>query len=223
MEKKIVAFFIVVLLAGLIGGYSLSYVVYDLQTQNLKRDLDRLNDKLDAINSTLLNTLNDLQSEVSNLTSQVTNLDSTIEDRFYDVNTAIWNINSLVVRIDSTLLTILDKLFPTSENLKFTSAYAVARTNATGTYFDIKMKLNNTGSSTLTISEIFVNGWPWSDLANKTSQNLIGVTLDPGAAKDNGLIILKSGTTSIWKSGMAVEVMIGTAGGKEYPHVVILP
>jgi hypothetical protein len=120
--------------------------------------------------------------------------------------------------------------FTRFEKLEFTSGYCVARpVNATLTYFDIRMKLKNTGSSALTISEIFVNGVPWSDLANTVSTNLLGpdptyssnVTLEPGGAKDNGLITLKSSTT--WKSGMAVEVMIRTAGGKDYPKVIILP
>jgi len=108
--------------------------------------------------------------------------------------------------------------FTRFEKLEFTSGYAALDA---GGNFDVKLKLKNTGSAALTIDQLFINGVPWADLVNATSQNLVDITLNPGDTKDDGLIELTKGTT--WKSGMAVEILIRTAAGRDYPKVIILP
>ena len=78
MEKKTVTFFIVFLLAGLVGGYILNYTIYQPQIQSLRNELDTLNLKLDTFSA-------NYQKSIANLTAIIANLNATSnQDKFFN-------------------------------------------------------------------------------------------------------------------------------------------
>jgi hypothetical protein len=110
--------------------------------------------------------------------------------------------------------------FTRFEKLEFASGYASR--DDVNLEFDLHLKLKNTGSAALTIDDIFINGIPWSDVgAEGLSENVIDETLEPGEELATGLIVLDEGTSYV--SGMSVELLLRTVGGKDYPKVIVLP
>ncbi|MEM2126908.1 MAG: archaellin/type IV pilin N-terminal domain-containing protein [Candidatus Bathyarchaeia archaeon] len=131
--------------------------------------------------------------------------------------------------------------FTRFERLEFQSAYVYTDT----TYFNITVKLKNTGSADATLDMIILNGKPfdaywneggnvtiynlsqqWSDvdennmLGNNSINNLNNVTIKPGYDFTLGIQLVKG---SSWKSGMTVEIMIQTTSGRQYPKSIMLP
>ena len=132
----------------------------------------------------------------------------------------------------------LGAAFTRYEKLEFTSGYAVY--NATSQKFDIRITLKNTGSADATIDVVFLNAKPSADyalapyttslLVNSTvfiPAGFIGKTLTPGDS--TGVVVISvyrngdGGRTTVWKSGMSVELMIQTVAGKQYPKVIVFP
>ncbi len=123
--------------------------------------------------------------------------------------------------------------FTKYEKIEFSAAYVTR--DATNSDFIIHMDLKNTGSAAATIDPAYIlyNGkpataYPAADQPVTTGFNTLvtpatatPMTLDPGKAATNSQIVLADGGT--WVSGMTVEVMLHTAGGKDYPKVLTLP
>jgi hypothetical protein len=202
VEKKIFASLIIALMVGLAGGYTLNYVIYQPQIQNLRNDLGTLNAKLENYQ----NAINDLEAAVSNL-------------------------NAIVKKSNSTSQSNATSQTPPSnestfyENLEFLSA------NATkiGTNFEIDFSLQNTGTSSAVLAELSLDGIPQDGISDLTSiifngttyskSELLVVYLNPGDAV-NGTLTLMGGVNFV--SGMSVELTLWTAR-ENYPIAVILP
>ena len=127
----------------------------------------------------------------------------------------------------------LGNAFTKYEKVEFTSGYADLVDNKFVTILNFK----NTGSATATVDNatIFYNGKPsvafiTDDQPNALFNNCTTavtatvtkptVNLMPGQS-GNATITMTSGNT--WISGMTVEVMLHTTGGKDYPKVITLP
>jgi len=111
-------------------------------------------------------------------------------------------------------MTGITGLFTRYEKLEIVSAYATA---TTGGGFEIHLTVRNTGTTTVTIDEIFINGVPFTGTVNYGG-DFTDHSLDPG---DSGTITITLGTGYI--SGQIVEVKLHTAAGNEYPKSVQLP
>ena len=113
--------------------------------------------------------------------------------------------------------------FTTVENLQITYAYAEKRVDTqSGTeHWAIVLKVENKGTVTATIDEIFVNGVPVGHINGASTDPSIGggISIDTGG---NRTIIVRL-PTDRYKSGQQVEVKLHTASGKEYPKMVTLP
>jgi len=111
--------------------------------------------------------------------------------------------------------------FTRFERLEITSAYAEkGKGTAEETIFTIYMVVNNTGSASATINEIFINGKP-HDAAGAEASDFIGKTIDPGGGI-GGKITLSTDKIK-YISGQTVEIVLHTASGKDYPKSVLLP
>jgi FlaG/FlaF family flagellin (archaellin) len=112
--------------------------------------------------------------------------------------------------------------FTRFEKLEFVSGYI---SNSNSTWFDITVTLKNTGSADATLDLVFLNAKPYTayvDDSNVTVTYAGDTTLNPGDSI-NAVISLKRGTTTVWKSGMSVEVMIQSVAGRQYPKTINLP
>ena len=111
-------------------------------------------------------------------------------------------------------MTGITGLFTRYEKIEVISAYAVK----SGANFDIKVSVKNTGTTTATIDNIFINGIPYNDPSiGATVTPSLPQTLDPGGSVEFTI------TISGFSSGQIVEVKLHTASGNEYPKSVQLP
>ncbi|MCC5990023.1 MAG: DUF4352 domain-containing protein [Thermosphaera sp.] len=108
--------------------------------------------------------------------------------------------------------------FTTVENLQITYAYA----EKTSTGWRIQLKVENKGTGTATIDEVFVNGVPIGQIegANIDPEIGNGISINPG---DSRSITITLSSSNGFSSGQQVEVKLHTASGKEYPKMVTLP
>ncbi|MEZ0394575.1 MAG: archaellin/type IV pilin N-terminal domain-containing protein [Desulfurococcaceae archaeon] len=129
--------------------------------------------------------------------------------------------------------------FTGTENLQIVNAYAVAGTNGWNVYLTVK----NAGTTTASVTDIFVNGVPYGQItvSTATTSTIIvsyvtttsggatspfspPVSIKPGETYVFKLFIPKgSGTPFSFSSGQSVEIKLHTASGKDYPVQVILP
>ncbi|MFZ8790874.1 MAG: DUF4352 domain-containing protein [Thermosphaera aggregans] len=111
--------------------------------------------------------------------------------------------------------------FTTVENLQITYAFA----EKTDDGWQIRLRVENKGTGTATIDEIFINNRPhqqaraevYVNNTNKTGNITISIS-----AGDSEEIIIYLPSTG-FSSGQQVEVKLHTASGKEYPKMVTLP
>ncbi len=95
----------------------------------------------------------------------------------------------------------------------------------------INIQVQNTGTAQATINNIYLNGQPANTYttaepiingtALTTISSISSQTLPPGATCVYTLSLPQS--TSVWASGMSVEVSIQTAAGNSYPKTMTLP
>jgi hypothetical protein len=104
------------------------------------------------------------------------------------------------------------------EKMTFTSVNASMDLDGN---FTIIFKMQNTGTRTLTVNDLVINGTQWISLQDKISENLINVTLATGMSKSDCMIRLKSGGT--WTSNLTIEIVLLTAAGMEFSFNVTLP
>ena len=112
--------------------------------------------------------------------------------------------------------------FTTVENLQITYAYAEKLDDGR---WNITLKVENKGTGTATIDEIFINNRPhqqaraevYVNNTNKTGN----ITIPISAGGSEEIIIYLPSTG--FSSGQQVEVKLHTASGKEYPKMVTLP
>ena len=118
-------------------------------------------------------------------------------------------------------------LFTRFEKLEVSYCYA----EYSDSKWTIYVKVRNTGTADATISNIFVNGKPfssWTAISTGGVSIVGGTTFDPanGYALSAGSEVSFTITISEgneFKHGMSVEVKIVTASGQEYPKLTNLP
>ncbi len=96
----------------------------------------------------------------------------------------------------------------------------------TAIYYDgtnVQVIVNNTGSTDVTITDVFVNGIPDNSKVSSPAG-----TLPFTVAVGGGQQITISGppssiTSGNWQSGITYEVTVHTASGKDYPKSVTIP
>ena len=112
-------------------------------------------------------------------------------------------------------------IFTRFEKIEIRSSYATATENN----YVVHLLTFNSGSSSATIDELYINGQPAKDLAKCDPKEVCdgdpatGVTLKVGASQE--IIITIDKTT--FSPGVTIEVMVHTASGKQYPTAVLLP
>ncbi len=132
----------------------------------------------------------------------------------------------------------LGSSFTKYEKVEFTTAY-VDYGKSDAANFTISMQVKNTGSAAATIdtTSILYNGKPASAYMDSNSKCTVTVyyngaetpqiTLSPGETSKLFKIELSTTnpptTGAYWSSGMTLEIMLHTTGGKDYPKVVVLP
>ncbi len=95
--------------------------------------------------------------------------------------------------------------------------------------YRVYMQLKNTGTNTLTINNIFLDGKPYNAqyATNRVPggqlayQTLVGVVLQSGQSTTTASIWLPVG--GMWNSGDYVTIEIETSAGRHYPYTVVLP
>jgi FlaG/FlaF family flagellin (archaellin) len=105
--------------------------------------------------------------------------------------------------------------FTAVENLQITYAHAEKLT--TGDW-KITLRVENKGTGTATIEQVFVNNMP-IDYTIRQLNITLPVSINPGQSRGME-ITLASG---YFTSGQQVEVKLYSATGKEYPKMVTLP
>ncbi len=101
--------------------------------------------------------------------------------------------------------------------------------------YQISMHLKNTGTNTLTIINVYLDGKPWNAQSARVpggqiayQVNLIGVpasVLQTGQTLTNAFIYLPAGGPGggMWNSGNYVAIEFETAAGRHYPYTVVIP
>ena len=109
-------------------------------------------------------------------------------------------------------------LFTGFEQLQITSIYD----NSSG----IVITLQNTGTSTATITDIYINGFPSSatGLQVKVGKTAVSfpITLKPGNQTTLLLSFPKTPSQFTVTPGVSLEIKLHTAGGKDYPKLIVL-
>jgi len=108
-------------------------------------------------------------------------------------------------------------LFTGFEQLQITSVYD----NSSGIVITVK----NTGTSTATITDIYVNGLPSSETGLQVNGQAIGngITLNPGENKTLVITLPHNGNGHFTVGpGVSLEIKLHTAGGKDYPKLIVL-
>jgi len=127
-------------------------------------------------------------------------------------------------------MTGITGLFTRYEKLEIVSAYATAQA---GGGWTVTLIVRNTGTTDVTIDNIFINGIPYNTLegANAfsdlkadgdTVSEPLSIALKPGDSKTITFDLTSEGTYK-FTSGQVVEVKLHTAAGNEYPKSVQLP
>ena len=105
--------------------------------------------------------------------------------------------------------------FTAVENLQITYAYA----NKTETGWSVQLKVENKGTGTATIDEVFINGKPITQITGATIDPTTSTSIDPGG----DVTIIINLPKAAFSSGQQVEIKLHTASGKEYPKMITLP
>jgi len=116
-------------------------------------------------------------------------------------------------------MTGITGLFTRYEKLEVISAYATGNESSGWT---ISIIVKNTGTTDVTIDEIFINGKPSSAWSGKITFPSLPQSLSPGSQTTLTLTVQPK-TTSSLSSGQIIEVKLHTAAGNEYPRSVQLP
>jgi len=123
--------------------------------------------------------------------------------------------------------------FTRYEKMEFVSGYAVYNEGTKN--FDIVIRVKNGGSADATLDLVFLNAKPSKDYTLNNTVTItptafIGATLKPGDETSATIsltraVLLGDGVTwsTMWKSGMTVELMVQTVAGRQYPKVIVLP
>lgn len=206
LNKTLVALFALVLVAGLAGGFILNYVIYQPQIQDLKNDVDKLNNALADNFTNYQTSLDNLTAEVSNLNAIIAKQNSTSQQTS---NQSTSNqTGELVERLDFLSISAVN------DGGNFTISFALKNTGTAGVAIDF-LYLNFTMQPYVTdLSSIVINGvtYPQTDL--------LALVLRSGDTA-NGVISLTGGST--FASGDLVDLAFHSVIGNYYDRTVVLP
>ena len=94
--------------------------------------------------------------------------------------------------------------------------------------YRVAMQLKNTGTNTLTINNVFLDGKPYNSPSSRTpggqlayQQSLVGIIMQTGQVITTGNVYLPVG--GMWNSGDYVALELETSAGRHYPYTVVLP
>ena len=128
-------------------------------------------------------------------------------------------------------LTGITSGFTQTENLQIVSAYAQGNAN---NGWALTLSIKNTGTTTASITNVFINGRPYSSVTGVTVYVAVGTTnqtlsqwggsvpVKPGENATVTIIIAPQ-STSGFTDGQMVNVKVHTASGRDYPATVTLP
>jgi hypothetical protein len=120
-------------------------------------------------------------------------------------------------------LTGIVERFTTVENLQITYADAtIAFYTYKGSFITgwcVQLEIENNGTGTATIDEIFINGRRAKHIYNVTISEDLPLSIEPGQIYIIRIYLPKGA----FSSGQEVEIKLHTASGKEYTKKVILP
>ena len=108
-------------------------------------------------------------------------------------------------------------LFTGFEQLQITSIY--------DDQDGIHITVQNTGTTTATITDIYVNGFPSAQTRLQVNDQAIGngITLHPGESQNLVITLPPDGNGHFTVSpGVSLEIKLHTAGGKDYPKLIVL-
>jgi len=106
--------------------------------------------------------------------------------------------------------------FMATEQLQITN---VQFSNSTSTAHDIiYITANNTGTSPVTINEVWVNNKRQNTVTEKTSGNSLPLTVSA-----NSGIVLKVSATSIWAPGSNYQIKLVTSKGNQFYYTATAP
>jgi len=103
------------------------------------------------------------------------------------------------------------------------------------TCYQVTMQLKNTGTNTLTINNVFLDGKPYNAQYSTSrvpggqlayQQNLIPIVLQTGQTigqTSAGAPRLYLPVGGMWNSGDYATIEIETSAGRHYPYTVVLP
>ena len=149
-------------------------------------------------------------------------------------------------------MTGITGLFTRYEKLDVINAYAIYNKSVEGGTWALVLTVRNTGTSDVTLDELFINGKPFKTFSSSYDVNAtylsetyfkgipsgaVSVTNNGGdwapGSSNNGTYSLPTGEEKTFviplnvndgfKSGQIVEVKLHTAGGNEFPKSVQLP
>jgi flagellin-like protein len=91
----------------------------------------------------------------------------------------------------------------------------------------IRLTVKNTGTSTASITDVFVNNYPISQVngqlqCDSTTLPTTSITLKPGEEKTCTLTFTKEPEQFKVQPGVSLEIKLHTAGGKDYPKLIVL-
>jgi hypothetical protein len=111
-------------------------------------------------------------------------------------------------------------LFTGFEQLQITSIYD----DENGIHLVVK----NTGTSTASITDVYVNNYPISQVKGQfkcdstTLSSTTSITLKPGEEKNCTLTFTADPGRFKVQPGVSLEIKLHTAGGKDYPKLIVL-
>jgi flagellin-like protein len=111
-------------------------------------------------------------------------------------------------------------LFTGFEQLQITSIYDDQN--------GIHLTVRNTGTSTASITDVFVNNYPIGQVNGQfqCDNNQLGqnnpITLRPGQQVDCTLTFNQQPNQFTVQPGVSLEIKLHTAGGKDYPKLIVL-
>ena len=117
-------------------------------------------------------------------------------------------------------MTGITGLFTRYEKLEVISAYATGSESAGWT---VVLEVRNTGTTDVTIDEIFINGKPYNEWSEVSLTGTVTSLPEPLPTGESRTIKISIGSGSGFKSGQIVEIKVHTAAGNEYPKSVQLP
>jgi flagellin-like protein len=114
----------------------------------------------------------------------------------------------------------ITSIFTRFEKLEIPTAYAESKT---GGGWTIILTVKNTGTTDTTITDVLINGIPYSSVTGVESVTIDSTDLPYPLKTGDSATVKITLTSDGFSAGQAVTVTIHTSGGQDYPKTVTLP